>query len=368
MIPEDELRVWVAIASGGLIVLLAVMWMVWRIGRRKASMVLLQQQIESMRAQLNQSLEGNIRRVQEQVGAAIGQVSERLRENAEVLQSSQRTIGERLDNANRVVGDVHHRLGGLGEATQRVLEVGKDIASLQQILRSPKLRGGIGELLLAELLAQLLPAAHYELQYAFRSGERVDAMIRIGDGIVPVDAKFPLEDFRRMIETEDETARERARRALFTQVKKHVDSIASKYILPDEGTYDFALMYVPAESVFYEIVVRGEPGDGSALNAYALERRVIPVSPSSFFAYLQSILVGLKGMRIEEDAREILGQLGHLQGDLDRFREDFRLVGRHLGNATAAWSTADKRMEKLAERFVTIEGLPGESARRVAGS
>ena len=315
---------------------------------------LMQQQIDAMRGQMSEALQGSLRLLQEQLSQSIGQVNDRLRENAEAVSRTNQTLGERLDNASRVVGEVQKSLGGLGEATARVYEVGKDIASLQEILRSPKLRGGLGELLLGELLAQILPPQHFTLQHEFRSGEKVDAVIRIGDGLVPVDAKFPLEDFRRALEAEGEVERGKARKAFLSRVRKHVDAIAAKYILPDEGTYDFALMYVPAENVYYETLVRSE-ADEDGVNAYALGKRVIPVSPGSFFAYLQAILMGFKGMRIEERARQILSHLGRLQVDLDRFREDFRLVGKHLGNASGSFASADKRLERLAERLAAVD-------------
>ncbi len=323
------------------------------------AVLLLQQQIESMRGQVSQALQGNLQLLQEQVGQVLGQVNERLRENADALQKSSQTLGDRLDSAARVVGEVQRSLGGLGEATQRVFEVGKDIASLQEILRSPKLRGGLGELLLGELLAQILPPQHYALQHEFRSGERVDAAIRIGEALVPIDAKFPLEDFRRSLEADNDVDRARARRAFVARVKKHVDAIASKYILPDEGTYDFALMYIPAENVYYETIIRTENGEDEGLNAYALAQRVIPVSPGSFYAYLQAIVLGLKGMRVEERARHILDHLGRLQGEIDRFREDFRLIGKHLSNASGSFSAAEKRIEKFADRLASLSSADG---------
>src|SRR5437773_3651306 len=190
----------------------------------------------------------------------------RLREGLELVQRSQSAVGERLDNTSRVVGEVQKGLGELREATAKVYEVGRDVASLHDILRAPKLRGGLGEFLLGDLLAQVLPPAHFTLQHAFRSGERVDAVVRLGDGLVPVDAKFPLEDFRRLLEAADDDERARARKAFVAQVRRHIDDIATKYVLPDEGTYDFALMYIPAENVYYETIIRDEePG----LAAYA---------------------------------------------------------------------------------------------------
>jgi DNA recombination protein RmuC len=318
------------------------------------AMALLQQQLESLRGQLSQSLAESLRSVQDQVATSITHVNERLRENSETLAKANQTLGERLDNAAKVVGGVQKQLGTLDEATRRVFEVGRDISSLQDILRSPKLRGGLGEFFLGDLLAQILPVDHFELQHGFKSGERVDAVIRLGDALVPVDAKFPLEDLRRVLDAENDADRLKARRQFVVRVKKHVDAIAQKYILPDEGTYDFALMYVPAENVYYETIIRGPDGEDEALQSYALAKRVIPVSPGSFYAYLQAILLGLKGLRVEERARQILDGLSRLESDVERCREDFRLLGKHLGNATSCYAAAEKRLDRLSERVATI--------------
>ena len=178
------------------------------------------------------------------------QVNERLRENVEVVQRANQTVGERLDNAARVVGDVRSKLGKMEEATARMLAVGEDISSLQEILRAPKLRGGLGELFLGDLLAQILPPEHFSLQHQFANGEIVDAIIRLRENrLVPVDSKFPLENFRKMLDAADEPARVVAQKQFVNDVKKHIDAIRSKYIRTDEGTFDFVLMYIPAENV-----------------------------------------------------------------------------------------------------------------------
>jgi DNA recombination protein RmuC len=249
----------------------------------------------------------------------------------------------------------------LSEATRKVFDVGKDIASLQEILRSPKLRGGLGELFLGDLLGQILPPAHFSLQHRFRSGEAVDAVIRLGQNLVPVDAKFPLENFRRVIETASEDERRTARRKFIGDVKKHIDAIAGKYILPDEGTFDFALMYIPAENVYYELIIKDEAVDtDKGLLNYSFARRVIPVSPNSFYAYLQTILLGLKGMHIEERAQEILSGLARLSIDFRKFREEFDTVGKHITNTKARYDDADKRLEKLGDKLQSLSGAePG---------
>jgi DNA recombination protein RmuC len=337
----------------------AVLVLAWRLKslapRRDeaAGLALLQQQLEALRGQMGQALAGQGQLLAQQLTQLTGQVSERLRENVELVQRAQSAVGERLDNTTRVVGEVQRGLGELREATAKVYEVGRDVATLHDILKAPKLRGGLGELLLGDLLAQVLPPAHFTLQHAFRSGERVDAVVRLGDGLVPVDAKFPLEDFLRLFQAADDDERARVHKAFTARVRNHVDDIAAKYILPDEGTYDFALMYIPAENVYYEAVIRD---DERGLASYALERKVIPVSPNSFYAYLQAIVLGLKGLRIESRAHEVMGQLARLAGDLGRVREDFRLLGKHLTNAAQAYQAADRRIERFEGKVTAIGG------------
>ena len=267
---------------------------------------------------------------------------------AENLQSSTAAMNQRLDNAAKVVGDLREKVG-------QIHEVGKAAAELVNILRAPKLRGGLGELFLGDLLAQILPPEHYALQHRFKSGEAVDAAIRIGDRAVPVDAKFPYENFKRVIEAGSDADRAAARKQFQRDVRKHVDAIAGKYILPDEGTYDFALMYVPAENVYYETIIKQEAGEEHELFSYALQRRVIPVSPNSFYAYLQTVLLGLRGLQVEQRAAEILATLQRLRGDFDRLNENFRLVGKHLTNAAGAYGETEKTLTKLDAKLGQIE-------------
>jgi len=352
---------WVpAAAAGGALVVGAILVLLWQLrsalARRDdgAGLLLLQQQMDALRTQMGQALTGQGQTVGQQLAQLTAQVNDRLRESLEVVQRSQTSVGERLDNTARVVGEVQKGLGELREATAKVYDVGRSVQTLHDILRAPKLRGGFGEYFLADLLAQVLPAEHFTLQHGFRSGERVDAVIRLGDGLVPVDAKFPLEDFRRMLDAADDDARARARKGFVARVRKHVDDVAAKYVLPDEGTYDFALMYVPAENVFYEAVVRDEARE---LVSYALERKVIPVSPGTLYAYLQAIVLGLRGLRIEARAKEVLDQLARLGGDLERLRDDMRLVGRHLGNAQQAFISADRRLERFEQKLELAGGI-----------
>lgn len=259
-------------------------------------------------------------------------------------------------NYARQMGELQNHLGQLQQSTQTMIHIGRDISSLQDILKAPKLRGLLGELFLEELLRQILPQDRFILQYTFRSGEKVDAVILLGQGMVPVDAKFPLENFKRLLAENSEEQLKRSRKQFYQDVKKHIDQIALKYILPSEGTFDFALMYLPAENVYYETILKDESSiNGESLSQYALSRKVIPVSPNSFYAYLQAIVLGLRGLRIENSAREILGSLSQLANDFKKFYEDFGKVGSHLVDAKTAYEKAEKRLGRLEQQLESIE-------------
>ncbi|HYK82315.1 MAG TPA: DNA recombination protein RmuC [Gemmatimonadales bacterium] len=268
----------------------------------------------------------------------------------------------------RVLHDVRDRLGQLGEATKRLETMGETVTEVQQLLQVPKLRGTIGEVWLEELLEQILPASHYEMQHQFRSGERVDAVLKLGDRLVPVDAKFPLEACQRMLRAHG-PEEERERRAFNRSLKDRIDEIADKYIRPDEGTYEFALLYIPAENVYYEAVMRAEdPGDGKSILGHAMRRRVIPVSPHTFYAYLLVILHGLKGMRVERHAREIQDQLGALRQQFEAFWSAFQTVGTHLANAVKKFEESVRQAGRVRDRFDEIAGASAASDSRTLGS
>src|SRR3569832_2144244 len=257
------------------------------------ALLLMQLQVDQLRQQLSEAMANSAGMMQQQLSHIAVQVNHQLNSVNQQLTSATGQIDSRLDSAFRVAGEVKQNLGELTKATQQVYDVGKDIASLQEILRAPKLRGSLGELFLGELLSQVLPPTHFILQHRFKSNEAVDAVIILGPALVSVDSKFPLENFKKMIETSVEEEKKSHRKRFLTDVKKHIDAFAGKYILPDEGTYDFALMYIPAENVYYETIIKDEAfGDENSLCSYALSKRVIPVSSNSFYTYLQAIVLG----------------------------------------------------------------------------
>lgn len=260
-------------------------------------------------------------------------------------------VDRRLESAQKTSSDIHERLGKVDSAATQMLERAKDLSRLEQALRPPKARGGFGELLLENLLRDRLPPGSYEIQYGFATGERVDAVVRAGQ-LISVDSKFPLDNYQRLVEAESDDERRLHEKALARDVRQHVDAIATKYIRPEEGTFDFAFMYIPVESVYYELAC----GKSSAILAHAHARRVFPVSPSTFTAYLQVIALGLRGMQIEQRAEEVMAYVADLGRDFDRFTEDFELVGKHLSNAQTKYVSADKRLDKFAGKLERAAG------------
>jgi len=285
-----------------------------------------------------------------------------LEEQGEALS---RVVGEKLEDNVKIFGDLRERLGELTQRTRDIQEVGRNISNLQELLRAPKFRGCFGELLLERLLADVLPPGAYSIQHRFLDGRTVDAVVRIGRNLVPVDSKFPLEDFERMVRVEAEEERKAFRQQFVRTIKKHVDDV-SKYILPDEGTFDFALMYIPAENVYYEAIIRDtQSAEGSDIYSYSLQKRVVPVSPNSFYAYLQVIVLGLKGLRFETAAHEILGYISRLQGDLKDFEQDYEVIGGHIRHAASKYDAASRKLVRFEDKLRLAVESPADELPKV---
>jgi len=329
----------------------ALVLMMQKAGRDKADnsqekwIELIQGQIGSINEQLlslsqstNQSLQDVSRGVQDSVLKTQGQVN------------------KRLDESGRLLGNLKEQLASLEGSSQHIVELGKDVNRLNDLLRSPKLRGQLGETMLEQILKQVLPANIFELQYQFSDNSIVDAVVQLGERLVPIDSKFPLENYQKANQPDIREDEKNALMADFVKdVKARVKEIADKYIKPEENTFDFALMYVPAESIYYEIIVLDEkPGEAMSIQEYATGKRVVPVSPNSLLAYLQVIALGLKGMSIEKNARRIIGDLEKVYKDFDKFQDHFRKIGDKIDASRKEYDKAADRYRLLDRKIVRV--------------
>lgn len=251
------------------------------------------------------------------------------------------------------LSEIQQKLGSLEAAANQMQEIGREVGSLKSVLHAPKLRGNFGEYLLYNLLKDTLPPKNFATQYQFSDGSAVDAIIRLGKNIIPVDSKFPLESFERYLTSIDSETRKKAKSEFTRSVKGRIDEISKKYIRPQEGTFDFALMYIPSESVYYEILTN-DTQKGYELFDYAMKSRVIPVSPNTFYAYLMAIVYGLKGMKIEEQAESIIKKISGIQKSFADLTEEITTLGKHLSNASAKFSEVKEKSEKIERQISNI--------------
>ena len=270
------------------------------------------------------------------------------------LRSGQENITHFLTNSQKTFGELKEQIGKLKSDSERLLQVSGDIRSLQNILKAPKLRGQMGEFSLASLLEKILPADSFALQHTFANGKIVDALVKLPEFAVSIDAKFPLPAFEQMMAAEDEAAKAKLRRQFQNDVTKHIDKIAASYILPGEGTLDFALMYIPAENVYYETIVKYESDRADILD-YALDKKVIPISPNLLYAYLMTIVMGLQGMQIEKEAAAIRANLQKLTAGLGSFAGNWDTLGRHLRNAQGQYDEGQKKLSKFQIQLEQIQ-------------
>jgi len=253
----------------------------------------------------------------------------------------------------RTLTDLSRQLGALGEQSVRIGDLAKDIGSLQDLLRAPKARGGFGELMLERLLQDCLPASAYEIQYTYRDGSRVDAIVRYGNRIVPIDSKFQNESYTQIAAATDESERHSRRRAFLQQVRRHVDAV-ERYISPQDGTIDYAFMYVPSEAIYYELTLGDASPDEPDILAYCAEHHVIPASPNTLLAYLQVVSLGVRGLAMQERTRDLQQGIAQVRREFERFVELHDQLGRHLDNATKKF---DETERALARASGAIEGL-----------
>ncbi len=273
----------------------------------------------------------------QQLGQVTQQMQSGVAATGQLATEAQREVSAQLKASTEMLGNIRQQLGEVQQAGRDLSDAARTI---ETVLGGAKTRGSLGELALDRLLADTLPQASYDLQHRFSSGETVDAAVRFGDKLLPIDSKFPREDFLRIPEEGTE-----ARRRFGHAVKAHADTISRKYIVPAEGTLDIALMFIPSEGAYYELLMT-EDAKGVPLADYCRSKRVFPVSPNTLYAQLAVILIGLRGMQIEENARQLRLGLAGLQKQLEIFDEVHLRLGTHLRNAQQSYSEAERKLER----------------------
>jgi DNA recombination protein RmuC len=348
-----------AVLIAAVVLAALILWLLLQIAHSQKKSSALESQLTELRrdllsvAQTQSQSAGQIQSIGQTVSQRLESVTKALQDgvtsSAQISTQGQTAVATELKNTREQIGLIQKQIGevqeqsrGLSQATQ----------SLENVLGGAKTRGLLGEVTLQRLLEDSLPASQFAMQYHFSSGEAVDAVIFLRDKkLMTIDSKFPLDAFRRISSDGDE-----ARRAFATAVKGHADSIAKKYIVANEGTLDVALMFVPSESVYCELLNTLD-AKGQAIDAYCRERNVIAVSPNTLYAHLCVIAMGLRGMQIEENAKRLLGSLSGMQKQMENFTDIFEKLGSHLKNAQQSYSEADKRLEKAQDTLCGMLGL-----------
>lgn len=287
------------------------------------------------------STQQDIKNLQKEISGVL------LTTNKDLTSTLQRSYGDlhkRLDKAAVLIGDLKKEAGQFSE-------ISRSMRDLQEFLRSPKLRGNIGEQVLKDLISQTFPKNSFYLQYSFKSGVKVDAAIKTDAGILPIDSKFPMENFKRIVSAKSDEEKRSYEKEFARDVRKHIDDISKKYILPEEGTMDFALMYVPSEPVYYEIV------NQSQLLDYARKARVYMVSPSTLYAHLQTILLAFEGKKIETKGKEVLTLLRAIKKDYEKTETNLSVLSRHVGNAYNQMSNVQGSFQLLGQKLTSADRL-----------
>jgi len=280
--------------------------------------------------------------------ASVGELRGEMRHT---LTTAEERMGTQAGATQRALTDLSRQLGELSEQNRQIGELARDVGSLHDLLKVPQPRGGFGELMLERLLADSLPAEAFALQHTFRDGLRVDAIVKSGGRIVPIDAKFPLEAFQALLAATTDDERRAKRRAFLSQVKRHVEAVG-RYVRPDEDTVDIAFLYVPAEQVHYQAFVVLEEGED--MRAFCAQHRVVPVSPNTLVAYLHLVALGLRGLAIEQRSREMHEQIRRAALELDRFRDLYDQLGRHVENASKKFGESLRALDRATDAVETL--------------
>jgi DNA recombination protein RmuC len=358
----------VALISGVILVAVLVLWLVLQSSQEHQKSNAIESQMNELRrdlqtvataqAQSTGQMETIAKSVAQRLDSVTPALQDAIRNSAQITgqmtSDAQTKMADELKNTREQINQIQKQLGAVQLAGQQMSDTAH---TLEGILGGAKSRGSFGEVTLERLLEDSLPTSQYEMQYRFLSGEAADAVIKLRDKkLMAIDSKFPLDAYRRIAAEGDE-----ARRTFAVAVKGHADSISRKYIVPNEGTLDVALMFVPSESVYYELLST-QDNKGQPLDAYCREGKVIAVSPNTLYAHLCVISMGLRGMQMEENAKRLLASLSGMEKQMEKFADKFGVLGTHLKNAQQSYSESDKLFEKAQNTLEGMLGAGGEDA------
>jgi DNA recombination protein RmuC len=336
--------------------------MAWSASRRsEAQLSAVRQEMQSSLASQGQSVTAQINNLVQAMTQQLGQVRQELQSGVastgQLATDAQRDVAQRLQSSTDVLLQMSQKIGEVHQTSQ---DLSKATQTLQSVLGGAKTRGTLGEVTLEKLLVDALPQGAYSTQYRFAStGAVVDAIVRSGERILSIDSKFPLEAYRRLVEFGDD-----ARRDFSLAVRRHADSIAEKYILPGEHTYNYALMFVPSEGVYYELLMTQDSKYGR-LDEYCREKRVFPVSPNTLYACLSAVAISLQGQKIEENARHLLAGMAGLKKQFESFADVYEKLGTHLRHAQQCYEEADSRLTRARNSLEQMSqgALPAAEAK-----
>jgi len=312
---------------------------------------LLQSQIAELSRSQNEKLDRTLQEMNSRLGEQNKTLNTQLNQSSLMLQQQFKETAQQIHKFTEEITSVK-------ETNKQIQGFAEQLQSLEKVLKNPKQRGVLGEYYLETVLKNVLPPDAYEMQYKFKDGKIVDAIVRVKDLLICIDAKFSLENYNRLAEAPDNRSRDEYEKAFKQDLKNRIDE-TSQYIRPDEGTTDFAFMFIPADGLYYDLLVQkvGVIGVNTiGLVEYAFKQRVILVSPTTFFAYLQTVLQGLRALKIEESAKEIQKHVEKLQKHLLSYEDYMTKLGCHLGTTVCAYNNAAHELSKVDKDMLKISG------------
>lgn len=319
---------------------------------QKDSLLLIQNQMANFQSEL-----GNFMKT---VDTKIGETNKEMRQAVHTqFSESQKLIREINEQVERNLTGVAKEMTAANETSRQVLSITEELRNLEKVLKHQKQRGALGEAALELILGNILPPTAYQREYQFKDGDTVDAVIITKDGLIPVDAKFSLDNYNRLVNETDEARKEELEREFKNDLKKRIDETA-KYVRPEEGTLPFAFMFIPAEGIYYDLLVNEvgavKVNTRSLVDYAANEKKVIIVSPTTFSAYLQSVLYGFRAFKIEESAQQIVGRVEELRKHLVAYEDYMKKLGNALGTTVNHYTAAYKELKKVDKDVVKITG------------